>query len=280
MTVGPGETGEPRNAARSTRRGAPHRRARRSAGPPGPADGRHGHPRPRAGLAGPDATRRGRPRLRDTLAQGPRRVLRAPGRRGLHARTSATTRCSAGKQAYFVDVPRNRPVDVLVDNLEMCHRFDFGDRLAKPRARRSRWRNCSCRSSRSSRSIARTCSMRSSCSRNTRSVQDDGAPDSRHGPGRDQRAAHPVVHLERLGLVADRHRQPRHARPVPRRRARRRRTSTSTTAATSCSIRPPRSRRCGPRSTTRPSRPRWKLRARVGERQTWYQEPEEMGHGA
>ena len=32
-------------------------------------------------------------------------------------------------QAYFVDVPRNRPVDVLVDTLEMCHRFEFGDRL-------------------------------------------------------------------------------------------------------------------------------------------------------
>ena len=35
-----------------------------------------------------------------------------------------------GKQAYFVDVPRRRPVDVLVDSLEMCHRFEFGDRLA------------------------------------------------------------------------------------------------------------------------------------------------------
>ena len=34
------------------------------------------------------------------------------------------------KQAYFVDVPRNRPVDVLVDSLEMCHRFEFKDRLA------------------------------------------------------------------------------------------------------------------------------------------------------
>ena len=31
-------------------------------------------------------------------------------------------------------------------------------------------------------------------------------------------------------------------------------------------------------STTPRSRRRWKLRARVGERQTWYQEPEEMGH--
>jgi hypothetical protein len=37
------------------------------------------------------------------------------------------------KQAYFVDVPRKRPVDVLVDTLEMCHRLDFGDRLAKSR---------------------------------------------------------------------------------------------------------------------------------------------------
>jgi hypothetical protein len=33
------------------------------------------------------------------------------------------------KQLYFVDPDRRRPVDVLVDRLEMCHRFDFGDRL-------------------------------------------------------------------------------------------------------------------------------------------------------
>jgi hypothetical protein len=37
------------------------------------------------------------------------------------------------KQAYFVDVARKRPVDVLVDNLEMCHRIEFGSRLAKSR---------------------------------------------------------------------------------------------------------------------------------------------------
>jgi len=35
-----------------------------------------------------------------------------------------------GKQAYFVDVARKRPVDVLVDSLEMCHRMEFSDRLA------------------------------------------------------------------------------------------------------------------------------------------------------
>ena len=34
------------------------------------------------------------------------------------------------KQGYFMDVPRKRPVDVLVDSLEMCHRLEFGDRLA------------------------------------------------------------------------------------------------------------------------------------------------------
>ena len=34
------------------------------------------------------------------------------------------------KQLYFVDEGRSRPVDVLVDRLEMCHAFTFRDRLA------------------------------------------------------------------------------------------------------------------------------------------------------
>src|SRR6185369_6869106 len=34
------------------------------------------------------------------------------------------------KQLYFVDASRGRPVDVLVDRLEMCHTFEFADRLA------------------------------------------------------------------------------------------------------------------------------------------------------
>lgn len=33
------------------------------------------------------------------------------------------------KQLYFVDPSWRRPVDVLVDRLEMCHRFEFADRL-------------------------------------------------------------------------------------------------------------------------------------------------------
>jgi hypothetical protein len=33
------------------------------------------------------------------------------------------------KQLYFVDRVRGRPVDVLVDRMEMCHTFEFADRL-------------------------------------------------------------------------------------------------------------------------------------------------------
>lgn len=33
------------------------------------------------------------------------------------------------KQLYFVDPARERPVDVLVDKLDMCHMFEFGNRL-------------------------------------------------------------------------------------------------------------------------------------------------------
>lgn len=33
------------------------------------------------------------------------------------------------KQLYFLDVARGRPVDVLVDRMEMCHTFEFADRL-------------------------------------------------------------------------------------------------------------------------------------------------------
>lgn len=35
------------------------------------------------------------------------------------------------KQGYFVDVAHRRPVDVLVDTLEMCHRLELADRLPK-----------------------------------------------------------------------------------------------------------------------------------------------------
>jgi hypothetical protein len=38
-----------------------------------------------------------------------------------------------GHQAYFVDELRRRPVDLLVDKLEMCHRLDFSNRLGASR---------------------------------------------------------------------------------------------------------------------------------------------------
>jgi hypothetical protein len=34
------------------------------------------------------------------------------------------------KQLYFVDTLRGRPVDVLVDRMEMCHQFEFASRLS------------------------------------------------------------------------------------------------------------------------------------------------------
>jgi len=37
------------------------------------------------------------------------------------------------KQMYFMDPARGRPVDVIVDRLEMCHTFAFTDRLALDR---------------------------------------------------------------------------------------------------------------------------------------------------
>lgn len=33
------------------------------------------------------------------------------------------------KQLYFVDAARGRPVDVIIDTLEMCHAFEFANRL-------------------------------------------------------------------------------------------------------------------------------------------------------
>jgi hypothetical protein len=37
------------------------------------------------------------------------------------------------KQLYFVDVARGRPVDVLIDRMEMCHTFELADRLTADR---------------------------------------------------------------------------------------------------------------------------------------------------
>lgn len=181
-----------------------------------------------------------------------------------------------GKQAYFVDVPRSRPVDVLVDSLEMCHRFEFGNRLGA--------------SSPTLPLAELLLSKLQVVKINRKDVldalvllaehplgPDDGAPDSRHGLGTinvprilsftsndwgwwrtvtgnldtlDQYLAVELtpddldlnngraILFEPGGQVAELRKAINDA----------------------------------PKST------RWKLRSKVGERQVWYQDPEEMGH--
>ena len=183
-----------------------------------------------------------------------------------------------GKQAYFVDVPRNRPVDVLVDSLEMCHRFEFGDRLAA--------------SSPTLPLAELLLSKLQVVKINRKDVldalvllaehplgKDDGAPDSRHGLGSinvprilsftsndwgwwrtvtgnlDTLDQYLAVELSPEDLDLN------NGRDIlfdPKAQVASLRTAIND----------------APKST------KWKLRARVGERAVWYQDPEEMGHGS
>ena len=100
----------------------------------------------------------------------------------------------------------------------MCHRIEFGDRLGK---------------SRPTLPVADLLLSKLQIVKiNRKDVldalillaehplgQDDGAPDADQGEGAINLPRILVVHLERLGLVADGDRQPRQARPVPRDRA-------------------------------------------------------------
>jgi hypothetical protein len=180
------------------------------------------------------------------------------------------------KQAYFMDVPRRRPVDVLVDRLEMCHTFEFTDRLAK---------------SRPTLPVADLLLSKLQIVKiNKKDVldaiillaehplaEDDGAPDSDSGVGTvnvprilsftsndwgwwrtvtgnlETLAAFIATELTEADLdVGER---PVRIQPGPQVAELRRRVDEA------------------PKST------RWKLRARVGDRVAWYNEPEEMHHG-
>jgi hypothetical protein len=181
-----------------------------------------------------------------------------------------------GKQAYFVDVARSRPVDVLVDNLEMCHRFAFADRLA---------------ASSPTLPLAELLLSKLQVVKINRKdvldalvllaehplAQDDGSPDSRTGLGAinvprilsftsndwgwwrtvtgnlDTLDKYLAVELTPEDLDLN------NGRAVLFDPA-------AQIAALRAAIND------APKST------RWKLRAKVGERQSWYQEPEEMGH--
>ena len=180
------------------------------------------------------------------------------------------------KQAYFVDVPRNRPVDVLVDSLEMCHRFEFKDRLA---------------ASTPTLPLAELLLSKLQVVKiNRKDVldalvllaehplgQDDGAPDARTGQNAinvprilsftsndwgwwrtvtgnlDTLDQYLAVELTPEDLDLNNGREILF-HPGAQVAALRKAIDDA------------------PKST------RWKLRARVGERQVWYQEPEEMGH--
>jgi hypothetical protein len=181
-----------------------------------------------------------------------------------------------GKQAYFVDVPRHRPVDVLVDSLEMCHRFEFKDRLA---------------ASSPTLPLAELLLSKLQVVKINRKdvldalvllaehplAQDDGAADARTGQGAinvprilsftsndwgwwrtvtgnlDTLDKYLTVELTPDDLDLN------NGRAVlfdPGAQVAALRTAIGD----------------APKST------RWKLRARVGDRQSWYEEPEEMGH--
>jgi hypothetical protein len=180
------------------------------------------------------------------------------------------------KQAYFVDVPRSRPVDVLVDSLEMCHRFEFGDRLAL--------------SSPTLPLAELLLSKLQVVKINRKDVLDalvllaehplgpnDGAPDSRHGLGSinvprilsftsndwgwwrtvtgnlDTLDRYLAVELRPADLDLNNGREVLF-------------TPGAQIAALRTAI------------NEAPKSARWRLRARVGERATWYNDPEEMGH--
>jgi hypothetical protein len=182
-----------------------------------------------------------------------------------------------GSQAYFVDVPRNRPVDVLVDKLDMCHRLEFGDRLAL---------------SSPTLPLADLLLSKLQVVRINRKdvldalvliaehplAQDDGAADTQHGLGAisvprilaftsndwgwwrtvtgnlDTLDQYLAVELTPGDLDLNK------GRPI-------RFDPAAQIQALRSAIND------APKST------KWRLRARVGERSKWYQEPEEMGHG-
>jgi hypothetical protein len=173
------------------------------------------------------------------------------------------------KQLYFVDEARHRPVDVLVDRLEMCHRFEFADRLTVgdltlPPAEL-------------------LLSKLQVVKINRKDVLDALALISEYPLAEGDEAGVAISlrritnlasndwgwwrtitgNLEHLSTIAGGDLQPgelEFGRP-----------SRFDPSAQIAALREAIART--PKST------RWKLRARVGDRVTWYEEPEEVGHG-
>ncbi|HJP88030.1 MAG TPA: hypothetical protein VJ850_03230 [Candidatus Limnocylindrales bacterium] len=178
-------------------------------------------------------------------------------------------------QGYFVDEAHRRPVDVLVDKLEMCHRIEFADRLG---------------ASRPTLPVADLLLSKLQIVKINRKdvldalvllaehplAQDDGAPDSHAGQGAislPRILAHTsndwgwwrtvtgnlTVLQEFLDTDFTDADMDVGARPV-------RFDVRAQLAALRDAI------ENAPKST------RWKLRSKIGDRQQWYVEPEEVGH--
>jgi hypothetical protein len=182
-----------------------------------------------------------------------------------------------GSQGWFVDVARNRPVDVLVDKLEMCHRIEFAGRLE--------------RSTPTLPVADLLLSKLQVVKLNKKDLldalillaehplaDDDGAADSTVGQGTislPRILAHTsndwgwwrtvTGNLDKLDAYLATDVQPEDLDVGDGRRAR---------LDPGAQIRELRAAiDAAPKST------KWKLRARVGEKMAWYQEPEEVGHG-
>ena len=181
-----------------------------------------------------------------------------------------------GKQAYFVDAARQRPVDVLVDSLEMCHRFEFGDRLA---------------ASSPTLPLAELLLSKLQVVRINRKdvldalvllaehplADDDGAADARHGQG--------AINVPRILSFTSS--DWGWWRTVTGTLDTLDRFLTIEMTPDDLDLGNGRDLRFDPSAQigalraaieTAPKSTRWKLRAKVGERSSWYNEPEEMGH--
>ena len=181
-----------------------------------------------------------------------------------------------GKQAYFVDVARKRPVDVLVDSLEMCHRMEFSDRLAV---------------SKPTLPLAELLLSKLQVVKiNKKDVldglvllaehplgQNDGALDSRYGLG--------AINVPRILSFTSN--DWGWWRTVTGNLDTLERYLETEATAEDLDLNNGRAVLFDPKEQIvalrkaiddAPKSTRWKLRARVGDRQVWYQDPEEMGH--
>ncbi|MDF2733720.1 MAG: hypothetical protein K0S97_343 [Chloroflexota bacterium] len=182
------------------------------------------------------------------------------------------------KQAYFVDVVRKRPVDVLVDTLEMCHRIEFGDRLT---------------ASRPTLPLAELLLSKLQVVKiNRKDVldalvllaehpigPDDGDEDSSHGTG--------AINLPRI--VAHTSNDWGWWRTVTGNLDKLDQFLATDLEPEDLDLGEGRAPRFDPSAQiaalregidAAPKSTKWKLRARIGERRPWYEEPEEMEHGA